>query len=448
MHEFLLKIPADKSLFAFQEEVAHQMLHFLTTNESSGCYNACEQGLGKTIQAIIVVNTLSCSKVLIICPAVMRHTWAREFRSWSTQKSHKICVVEGMKNIKDIRNASVVICSYDLAARKPVLDALCFNQYTILIADEAHYLKNYTAKRTRAVLSKLWTRCNYRLLMSGTPFTNNIVDGYMPFSVLYPSYFNSFSAFASRYSYQEITPWNVKYFGVKNAEELSKIIRDNFYIRRTKEEVMPDLPSKTFSRVTLGNEYLVAFNPDEEEQAIEEAKALMAAIEKDQPVPAIPKTIATLKKLQGEKKVPAVVEFCRELLEQEIPLVIFAYHRSVIADLTESFSEYKPSVITGDTPANARQGQVDRFQEGQTNLFIGNLVAAGTGITLTRSCTVVLAELDWDPTKIAQPVDRVHRIGQKNNVTIYYFVVENSIDEDLIEMVMRKARAIAEVVEN
>jgi SWI/SNF-related matrix-associated actin-dependent regulator 1 of chromatin subfamily A len=457
--------PSDKELYPFQKKAIRKMLKFLTTNETNSVYNACEQGLGKTIQAltvcntlkpnaIIASNTLKANTVLILCPAIMRLVWEEEIERWFETEHHNVIPLTHVflsgKNIpakNELKSCNYVVCSYDLARTPKILTLLKSLNYDVVIYDEAHYLNNTRSKRTKACLRTLWDRATFHILLSGTPFTTSVVNGYSCFHRILPSAFPDFPTFVSGFCFERITPWGKEYFGVKNADILRKIIRKTFYIRYTKEEVLPDLPDKIYQRITLPIEYAIVPKGSTEKEELEaEIEMIRRAIETGKPVP-IPPHLAEHRRLQGEAKVKPICDFIHNQLENEIPVVCFAHHRKVISDINEEFKKYTPAVITGSTSAPGRSEAIKRFQEGKSNLFIGNFVAAGTGITLTRSSTVVLAELDWSPSILSQAIDRCHRIGQKDSVNVYWFVVKNSLDETISNVVMNRTRIFRSVLE-
>lgn len=423
-----LAVPDGLTLLPFQEEAVQKMISFLY--HGKGVYNACEMGLGKSIQTITVCNSLQFKEVLIICPAIMELVWEKEAAKWGTG-----CT-------------SYTILSYNKAMQLKNLENIKKVNWDCLVLDESHYVKNTRAKRTKTTLKEIWPKAKYHIALSGTPFTSSIVDGFTLFNKFNPTAFPDYMEFAYRYAYVKRTPWGDKFFGVKHAEELQNIIRNSFYVRYRKDEVLTELPDKRFIRMTLPESYAVKPAPTEKQSLAEAIAAIKARVERGEPIPIAPTHIAAIKRLQGEKKTGPIIEFVQELLDQEIPVVLFAYHKNVIKIYEEAFKKEKPSVITGETSAKERQERVESFQNGETNLFLGQLIAAGVGITLTASSTVVLAEEDWSPASIAQACDRCHRIGAKGAVSIYYFVVEKSIDEQLIEVVMEKARTFAKVLEN
>lgn len=430
-----LVIPAGLSLLPFQEEAVNKMLGFLKTNK--GVYNACEMGLGKSIQTIVTCNTMGWKNILIICPAIMCLVWEKEVAKWGNR-------IGKQGNLE----ANYLVISYNRAVQQKNLELLTTKKWDCLILDEAHYVKSTKAKRTKTVLNKIWPCATYHIALSGTPFTRSVVDGYTLFHKFNPTAFPEYMPFCYRYAYVKRTPWGDKFFGVKHADELQAIIRNSFYVRYRKDEVLKDLPDKRFTRISLPSSFAVKPTEDEKATLKEAIDAIKAKVERGETIPVVPTAVASIKRLQGVKKVAPIVEFVQDLLDQEIPVVLFAYHKEVIKIYEEAFKKEKPAVITGDVSSNTRQSAIEDFQSGATNLFIGQFTAAGVGITLTRSSTAVLSEVEWSPATIGQAVDRLHRIGQRNAVNVYYFAVEKSIDEDIIEVVMNKARDFAKVLEN
>lgn len=437
-------IPEGLVLKPFQIEGINKMLSFLKS-DVHGCYNTCEMGLGKSIMTIAATNELKLKKVLVICPTVMLYTWETEIKKWSTI-TRTISIIDNSKNINKL--ADVTIISYGLAAKVANAQKLARINWDCLVLDEAHFCKNRNAQRTKAILSVIWPKCYYKICLSGTPFTQGIVDGYTLFSALVPSVFNNFYRFAAKYTYKKVTPFGVQYHGIRNADELKQIIRSKFYLRYKKEEVLKELPNKVYQDIVLPKEYAVKLS-DEEEQAHKHYIKLLASAyaQKNTYFPPPPTSVATTRREQGLLKVKPIVDFCTNILDSNIPIVLFAYHINVIERYKELLSDYKPAVVTGAVGASERMSAVNDFQNSKTNLFIGNIVAAGVGITLTRASTVVMAELDWSPANIDQAVSRCHRIGQKDTVNVYYFTVKDSIDNNMMNVIMDKVKTFEKVLE-
>lgn len=430
----------------FQVEGVRKILHFLEKNGSVYC--ADEQGIGKTIQTIEVINILVPSKTIIVCPKVMLYTWGREIDVWIKLEKARVAIVYSSKQATEhtIENNDIILVTYGILRRNWYV--FTKHKYTLLVLDEAQKCKDRTTQTAEAVLEKIWPRCHFQIALSGTPFTQNVVDGYSIFSKMLPSHFQSFREFAARYSYSRSTPWATVYEGIRNAPELKQIIRENFYFRRTKKEVFPELPDKIFQKILLGPEYRTKTPKTEKAKIEQELYAIQQSLAEKGMTSVMTATVAGERRLQGEMKVPAALEFISDQLDQDIPLVVFAYHKNVIDALLKGLQKYKPVSITGDTSAKARMLAVKHFQEGDTNLFIGQIGAASVGITLTRSSTIIVVESDWSPAVMSQAFARCHRIGQTETLVIYYLVVGGTVDEDIIETVMRKAEEFSQVVEN
>jgi len=447
-------VPTDKRLMPFQMEAVEKMLTFLNENESNSCYNAHEPGLGKTIQTIVTINSLDFNnniptglKVLIICPTVMLYTWEKEIQTWSTLFNYSIFICNKGSKILDCGAAIYTIVPYGIAGQEGAAKFLAKQNFDVLVLDEAHYLKSSKAQRTKNILKTIWPKVKHRIALSGTPITNSVVDGWTIFSRMAPSKFPDWFAFANRYANAKRTPWGIHYEGIKNAEELSKTIRFHFFLRKTKEEVLPELPQIRFSTITLGQEYAVKMAKSEKDRAEDELVPVLAAIENNQTFK-IPTTLQGLRRAQGLVKLKAVAEFMESFVETGTPLVVFGYHREFIQLLSERFKAANPSVITGETESEDRFKAVANFQDGITNLFIGSISAASTGITLTRASNVILAELSWSPSEVEQAYSRCHRITQKDAVNVYTLTVKGSIDERITNVLLKKMKVIDLVINN
>lgn len=473
-------VPDGKKLLPFQLEHVRRALSLMLSSSTNSCYmakpthsyyNADEQGLGKSIQAIACMNYLrqplwSNRHVLIVCPAVMRLVWANEIRAWSNSHLAKVLTVlsgadeDLLKTFLNLKNTEplTVIISYDLARTPKFLKLLSEHQWLLLVMDEAHNLNNRKALRTKAVLKSIWPSSRYRLALSGTPFTTRVVDGFTMFNAMLPTAFPSFHDFADTFSYSRIKYFGghkvTDYYGIKNAELLSKLIRKFFYGRHTKDEVLPELPAKRFTRIDLPKsleaKITVTFDDDDYEDNDIDVyiEKLEMHLNHDQPAPLLTKRHASIRKATGLAKVPLITEFIDDLCGNGVPVVLFAYHIDVLHAYRKALSHFIPSYIDGSISAIARQGAIRRFQSGETLLFIGQMKAAGVGITLTASSTMVLAELDYSPANISQAVDRIHRIGTKNAVNIYYPVVENSLDSKIAEILITRSKDFKTVLNN
>lgn len=428
---------SSQKLYPFQIEGAAKTVRFL--RERGCCYNGSEMGTGKTVMTLRAIEEISSCEhplhVLVICPAIATLVWEMEWYKWADHRKYLGCPK---------------ILSYDKASRENYKKVLLkpLVPYDVLVLDEAHYVKNPEAARTKAVLEEIWPTIKYKICLSGTPFTQSIMDCWPVFSRMNPEDFSDYWEFVKSYTKVVRIPYGPRYKfeGVKNAEKLKKIINDKFFFRYTKEKVLKELPGKTYQLIPLGPEYKVPTTPDQEKEQERYLELLKKSFATGQPAPKPPIPIATRAREQGLKKIPAIVEFARNLLDAETPIIIFCYHTEVIEKLKEELKSYGPVSIYGKTPDAERKRAVEQFQSGESNCFIGQFKAAGTSITLTRSSTVILGEMSWSPSDVSQAIDRADRIGQESLVTVYYFAVAASVDEKFQEVLMQKSKAFKKVI--
>lgn len=408
----------------YQKEGVALSLKFL---KERGCvYNGSEPGTGKSAMTLDAINLLpDILSTLIISPAIGRLVWEDQINLWSNKHSQ------------------FTVISYDTARTKTSLFKNL--DYQCLVIDEAHFIKTPSAKRTKAILQELWPKARYKICLSGTPFTKAVSDCWTLFSRMAPEDFGDWWRFVNTYTHVKNTPFGRVYEGIKNAEKLKKITRSKFFFRYKLSEA--NLPEKHWQKIPLPISYKHELTPQEEKEMAQYIELLKDAYVKGTFVnKAPPISSTTIARLQGKKKVPAIVEFCKNLLDQELSVVVFGYFKETIAEIQKALIKYEPVVITGDTSDKDRKLAIDRFQAKETKLFIGNMIAAGISCTLTAAYNVVFAEWSWNPDQISQSVNRCQRIGQKHTVNCYYFSVKGSIDEKMMDTVLDKVKTFQKVL--
>ncbi len=445
-------LPPNLSLLPFQKDGVELMLKRLT--KSGGVYCGDDMGLGKTIQTIVTLNTTPRSIfdiTLIVCPAVMRLVWRDELMKWSvgaTEQNTKI--YKSKTDLNALGKFAINIISYDLARNDAFIRKLQKLDLKIdfLILDEAHRVKTSMrkSKRSKAVFTHLWPRATYKIALSGTPFTKSVEDGYTLFHRFNPDYFPDWYTYVNTYMNRKHNGFGIQYEGLKNAEKLKKGLK-TFFFRRTKEKVLKDLPPVTYKKISLDSSLAVKLSAAQAQEMEAYHKELQAMFDKETvfKVKPPPVPVMTMRREQGRKKTKSIIEYVEILLEQSVPIVLFGIFRDELKVIEDAFVKYKPAIIHGNVESSKRELEIKRFQCGETPLFIGQIASAGEGITLTRSCDVVLSETPYSPAEIKQAIDRVVRIGQKNAVTVHYFVVDKSVDEKIIANVMKKAETFSKV---
>lgn len=430
--------------YNFQNEGIKKIVAELSTSRKAFLL-ADEQGLGKTRQAVIASYCIpSCRNVLVLCPASVRRNWEREILQWQPagdrDKYLPIIVVDSAAKIAEIPyRAGITIISYSLLGRKDARKLLAGNCFDLIIADEAHALKSPTAQQTKTFLH-LFERAKKCLFLTGTPMPNCPAELFTMYHCIDPVAFPDRHKFYHRYCAPRLRFFGGRevwdYTGADNLDELNELSQ-SMMLRRTKAQVLKDLPAKAYSYVAL----------DLIPEAVCAATMAASTSDGDDMPELTPPMVSALREL-GSAKAAAAVPYLVDMLDTGLnKVVVFAYHKDAIARLKNGLKEYNPVGITGATPAADRQKAVDAFQnDPSVRVFIGNIVAAGTGITLTAADTCVFVEQTWVPGANAQAADRIHRIGQENHCRIITLYAPCSIDERVMEKLNEKVKHIEEVI--
>jgi SWI/SNF-related matrix-associated actin-dependent regulator of chromatin subfamily A-like protein 1 len=401
-----------------------------------------EQGLGKTAQAIEACNLVGAQHVLVICPASVRSGWRREFDRFG-------------------RGQSVVVESFDKVSR----DWRRYDgPWDALIVDEAHYIKSKNALRTRAIygdgktLPGIVRTAAYAWSLTGTPAPNNAAELYTHMRGLNPASLAMASdesrtydefGFIRRYCTTRETQYGTKIVGTKNLDDLKARLAP-WTLRRLKKDVLTDMPALTYSELAIDAPAAVAALKD----IPGDEMALLRDIMKDGDAAALQAAtmhLAELRRLTAAAKVPALAEWAHDFLDQtDRKLVIFGHHVEPLKHLhallrrTINGERVQPAIVTGDSAH--RQKAIDRFQtDPDCRVFIGQIQAAGTGITLTAASDLVFLEQSWVPADNAQAAMRIHRIGQTRGCSVRFMTLAGSIDEAVQRTLARKTKDLSQL---
>lgn len=442
-------------------------------------------GLGKTGQSILWARYSGVDKICVCCPASLKENWAREITMWIGEKSIYQIYGRTVKEdlARDAKRAKWVIINYDLVREwKGFLSTLGFKA---LILDEVQAIKNYipvqrqkkskgTTKQTAsgAVVSLAKT-CPHIIAISGTPFENRPIELFPVLHILDPVLFSSRTSYAKRFCDLRLNAFGgYDMTGASNLKELNKLLCDTYMIRRKKVDVLKELSEKRRVVVPLRlnksqlakcrqaeENFLQWMMFTEENGGMPKEKALDdflgwlmldGGTHNKQPSSAKSEAmmkVNIVKQLIAITKMPLVFDWLDTYLESENKLVVFAVHHEVIDMLQARYKE-QCVVIDGRTPSNKRQERVDAFQKDpKVRLFIGNIRAAGTGLTLTAATDSVTVELGWTSTSHDQAEGRTHRIGQKNAVTAYYLLAEGTIEERIAALIDKKREMMSKVMD-
>lgn len=429
-----------------------------------------DMGVGKSAQAIAAADKLNAENILIVCPAIARINWAREFDRFSLYQRKQRVLLSGEPPALDDQ---LVIVSFDLLLRDPVHRHVIGRQWDVVIVDEAHFLKEPTAERTKRVLGKhgIIHKAARFWPMSGT-FAPNHVGELWVWMYLFGYTTLKRDAFIRRYCTVRETPYGLKVMGNNPAtlDELRGFIKQ-IMLRRTKEQVMPELPPLTLTEVNVepspvdmeqwffdywigGGDASVLKAVTEQESRLRnlwDAVSTSRTPEKDRVsmLPGIDSSVSVLRRYTGMQKVQAVVEMVKNELDNGLDkIVIFAVHRDVIVTLRDGLKDYNALLLFGGTPPEKRQRHIDKFQNSAKHrVFVGQIHACGVAISLTAANEILFVESDWVPANNAQAMMRVYRKGQTRPVRARFVSLEGSIDKDIQLALRRKTKNLLEAFE-
>ena len=431
----------DYEKYSHRPPLTHQKESIQKLVENKKFILADDMGLGKTTSTIIAALETGAKKILIVCPATLKINWKREIenytdrsifiaesKSFSTEHDFVIINYDIIKNFhstKEKKNSDMVKANFDL-----------------VIVDEAHYIKNAQAKRTKLIndivkdIDRLW-------LLTGTPMTSRPIDYYNLLSLVDSPVAKNWMAYVIRYcnGFQfQAGPrkvWNV--MGATNLEELRDRTSGTI-LRRLKEDVL-DLPDKIITPVYLrlkSREYeeIMGEYYDWYDKNPEESKSLTVQFSK----------LTKVRQVIANEKITQTIEIAENILEQDKKVIIFCNFTDSLNRIVEHFGKSAVK-IDGSMSKEHRQHSVDEFQNNpKVKVLVGNIKAAGVGITLTSGEAVIMNDLSFLPSDHAQAEDRCYRYGQKNNVLVYYPIFENTVEGVIYDIINAKKQVIATVM--
>ncbi|KAM9802484.1 SWI/SNF-related matrix-associated actin-dependent regulator of chromatin subfamily A-like protein 1 [Syngnathus typhle] len=401
---------------------------------------ADDMGLGKTVQAICIAAYYRKEwPVLVVAPSSVRFTWAVAFRHWLPSLSpDSVNVVVKAKD--NLRAGLVNIISYDLLSRMD--KQLLGNHFDVLIMDESHFLKNIKTARCKAALPLLKTAKRV-ILLSGTPAMSRPCELYTQILAVRPTLFPRFHEFGLRYCDAKQQTWGWDYSGSSNLGELKLLLAESLMLRRLKSDVLSQLPSKQRKVVTV----TINGVSNRTKAALSAAAAVLTRVHQNKK--SEKEALLIFYNHTAEAKLQAITEYITDMLEcGREKFLVFAHHKLVLDHITSELAKKDVSFIRidGSTPSVERQHLCDRFQfSGKTCVAVLSITAANTGLTLHAADLVIFAELFWNPGVLIQAEDRVHRIGQTNNVNIHYLVAQGTADDHLWPMIQGKMKVLEQV---
>lgn len=427
---------------------------------------ADEMGLGKTRQAIMAAGEDSDESILVVCPASLKINWKREIQA--VYEEDTIFIAQTGKDAIPEGYAWYII-NYDLLEKlkDQLMGLIEKKEIGTGIFDEIHYIKGKTIRAKASLeIAKNLERV-YGL--TGTPMLNRPIELYHPLKAIqHPLGLLSRKEYGVRYCgayLRQLGFYGARFWdetGATNLGELRERLGDAM-LRRTKKDAL-DLPAKIISKLDVEmtkeqraeyesawENYLQWVRENQPEKDLGNILIAQQLVE-----------LGKLKQVCSRSKIKRVVDDVENAVQQGNKVIVFSSYTNTIHEIADGIRKIKiqkPGEVRKDVKAKAvtltgadnqeqRQKAVDEFQnDEQVVAFVGNIKAAGVGLTLTKASIVIFADMDWSPEVHSQAEDRAHRIGQTETVNIYYYVCTDTIEEDIVEMLEEKKKVILEILE-
>jgi SNF2 family DNA or RNA helicase len=431
-------------------------------NYKFGGILADDMGLGKTIQMLSVIAGYVEEREekrasIVICPSSLTLNWQNESKKFTNKL--KTLVIRGnaeerKRQINQIENYDIIITSYDLLKRDIEIYKEKDYQFRFSIADEAQYLKNSNTQNAKVVKE---IKADTRYALTGTPIENSLAELWSIFDYIMPGYLFQYKKFKTLFEVPI-----VKDNDNRTMQKLKMLI-EPFVLRRTKKEVLTELPEKTIT--ILNNQmkkeqekiylnYLAEIKQEVAEtinlKGFEKSHIqILAALTRLRQICCHPSLFIKNYK-DGSSKLEQCIEIIQDATESGHKILLFSGYTSMFEILekelvSKNISYFK---LTGSTKVDQRIKMVDEFNENKDiKVFLISLKAGGTGLNLTGADMVIHYDPWWNASAENQATDRAYRIGQKNNVQVYKLITKNSIEEKIYELQQKKTQLIDSVLD-
>lgn len=439
---------------------------------------ADECRLGKTIQVINAIDSLNLNRILIICPAVARIHWAREFEKWSALRPPLFVVTQRGQRIS-CRQSTIL--SYDLLSYTHFTDGYDFE---VIVVDEVHYAKNVAAKRTNGVFGKggiihETSRQNKKAkfwCLSATPAPNHAGELWPllytfgvtdlkqnDFIQRFCNYVPSVYGNSGGKGMGGQNRWQITGSKKSAIPELRQLLT-RVMLRRTVEEVgiqMPkvmhstivvepgevDLTTSSFANYVFPVDRIAELEAKLKNELAQVTKAV--DLKNIRVLEGLAKSVSTIRRYTGAQKVEKVAQLLKEELEvnPSKKIVVFALHVDVIDGLRERLKDYGAVTLYGGTRFEKAHKHIDKFNKNpKCRVFVGNIIAAGLVIDLSVAHDIIFVEQDWVPGNNHQAASRCGGPKQKSkNIFIRYVALANSIDEKVVALLEKKQKELTEI---
>lgn len=396
----------------------YNWLRFLYENRFGACL-ADDMGLGKTLQTIMFLQSVidRIENVLIVCPVSILINWQNEIQKFSDLDVHVYYGGDREEN----KDAKIILTSYGVMKREAE-STFKDKHFDVMIMDEVQHLKNIRSLGAQAARN---ISSNFRICLTGTPVENDLSEFYNIMDLSIPGIWGELSFFKSS--------------STKKSRLLARQTVRPFILRRTKEQVLTELPEKEENHIFL------SFNEEEREHyltTLTQIRSKMQSIQQGKKYSEILKSLLRLRQLclwQKQEKIQStkidfLIENLEQLLEEGHKVLVFSQFTTYLDIIQNKIREHSWNFarIDGSQNHKKRQDQVEQFQNGDAQVFLISLKAGGVGLNLTAASYIFLMDPWWNPAVESQAIDRAYRIGQENKLTVYRPIIKDSVEEKVL----------------
>ncbi|MEY2977068.1 MAG: hypothetical protein RLZZ435_1207 [Cyanobacteriota bacterium] len=405
-----------------------------------GACLADDMGLGKTIQVLtVILSRAEDGPTLVIAPTSVGMNWISESERFAPHLNVKpFGSGDRQKMLDETGPRDLVVCSYGLLQQDDVAEKLAKVQWNTIVLDEAQAIKNAATKRSQAAMALTG---NFKVITTGTPIENHLGELWNLFRFINPGLLGSLESFNQRFAYAIERDQDAV------ARDALRRLIQPFILRRTKDQVLKELPSRT--EITLQVElsaeekifYEALRRESLEKLANSDAHAGAKHLQVLAEIMRLRRACCNPRLVRPELSLPSAKleqfsEVLQELLESGHKALVFSQfvdHLTILREYLEA-QQISYQYLDGSTPTKQRKQRVDAFQNGEGDVFLISLKAGGTGLNLTAADYVIHMDPWWNPAVEDQASDRAHRIGQQRPVTIYRLVAQGTIEEKIVAL--------------
>lgn len=402
------------------QKTGYNWLRFLYEHRMGACL-ADDMGLGKTLQTIAFIESVyhKIKRVIVICPVTILLNWEKEIQKFSSMKHY---IFHG-ENRTPPDDCKIIITSYGMMKKEANIYFKDIN-FDIMVLDEVQHLKNI---RSLGAFSARQFKTDFRICLTGTPVENDLSEFYNILDLAMPGIWGDLQF--------------IKTISNQKSRLVARKTAGPFILRRTKSQVLTELPPKTENNVVL------PFSDEERAyyiRSLQDVRSRINTAVSRQKYGEILKGLLELRQLclwqntdkLHSTKIRFLMENLEQILEENHKVIIFSQFTRYLDIIQKIVHEkhWKFSRIDGSQNMKKRQSEIDKFQDGDSQVFLISLKAGGVGLNLTAASYVFIMDPWWNPAVENQAIDRAHRIGQKNHLTVYRPLIQNSVEEKVLKL--------------